>query len=320
MTALVLSRTGSYRSAVRETGQSFKTLSKRIAALEERLGFPLFHTTRNGLVVTAEGMTVIAQAERIAEGVDHLRGIADRAIESGTSQFTISTTSGSGAYWVMPRIAEFHAAHPDIHLRIVTGKQTEATTQPEADISLQYREPTAPDVMRQKLARVHFVLCASEEYLATNGVPTTAEELAGHQFVFLEPALFAQRKLVEAFLQRSLPPVQTVEVSHAAYLFLAIEHGGGIGFTPTFILAAERRMKVIEVDLHQPIDLWICYAENARQNPRLSLTIDWLIQLFEPRSNPWFRSDFINPREFPAQIEKLGSQNTVNKHRFNNPV
>ena len=320
MAALSLSRAGSYRAAARETGQSFKTLNKRIQSLEEELGYPIFRTKRNGLTLTNEGVSVIAEAERIEKGITRLRRMAKDSLGVAVSEFTIATSVGAGTYWVMPSVASFQAKNPMIHLRFVGNNRHDSNAFGTADISIQFNEPVDPDIVRKKLARVHFILCASEEYVELNGLPSNLNDLDDHRFVLVEPGWFSQRDLIEAYIKRPLKPQNRVEVPHAAFHFLAVEHGVGIGMIPTFVMATSTRMRMLDIEIHASVDMWICYASEARQNPRLSLTIDWLIDLFEPRTNPWFRREFIHPRVFPELIDKMGLKEKLRRHKFERAV
>jgi len=39
------------------------------------------------------------------------------------------------------------------------------------------------------------------------------------------------------------------------------------------------------------------YHPDARSTPRVSVFIDWLKTLFDPKRYPWFGDEFIHPRE-----------------------
>lgn len=316
LACLVLSRTGSYRSATREIGQSFKALSGKVAELESKLGFPVFHKTRNGVVVTTEGEAVIAAAAEIENGLQRLRQLAKSLLNSNQSEVIIGASAGIGMYWIMPRIVEFHKKFPLVRLRVVANDQAIGSRRAGIDISLQYDEPSSPETVRVKVAKVHLVLCASDKYLSVHGTPRVPGDLAGHRFVFLNPGWFDQKALIEVNAGRALPASQILEVGGTAEYFLAVEHGAGIGLVPTFIFAADSTLRVIDVEVHYSIDFWMCYAADARLNPRLNETIKWLIELFEPRFNPWFRREFIHPAEFPALIARLGIRDALERHRF----
>lgn len=316
---LLLARAGSYRSATRESGLSFKTLSKRVATLEAELGFPIFHTTNNGLKVTNEGKAVIAEAERIEDGLNRLRLMAQRSLPKTVSEFVISASAATISYWLMPRMAEFQAVNPQISLRFQSYGPTLVAVPHEGDISLHLHEPLEGELVRQRLARLHMVLCGSSDYLSLHGNPSTPAELSSHAFVEMRPGWYGQNEVVERYLGGSQPPNQNMLISDPGIFLLMLKRGAGLGMMPTYILAADSELCATDVDILISHDIWISYARDARQNPRLSLTIDWLIGLFEPKLNPWFRRSFVHPREFPDLIEKLGIGETIAKHRFRSP-
>jgi hypothetical protein len=38
--------------------------------------------------------------------------------------------------------------------------------------------------------------------------------------------------------------------------------------------------------------------------------IDWLKDVFDPRAKPWYREEFIHPREFAAYLDRDAEQPT----------
>ncbi|UFX44107.1 LysR family transcriptional regulator [Bradyrhizobium sp. 41S5] len=112
-------RTGSFAAAGSELNVSAAAISRMVHLLEERLGVALFERKANRLVTT--------QAGRAYQG--GLTPIFD-ALASLTAQVTASAsarvlTVGVGPTfalkWMIPHLAEFRKAEPDIEVRITTG-------------------------------------------------------------------------------------------------------------------------------------------------------------------------------------------------------
>ncbi len=45
-------------------------------------------------------------------------------------------------------------------------------------------------------------------------------------------------------------------------------------------------------------DVWLTYHPDVARIPRVRHVIDWVVDSFDPRRFPWFRDEFIHPREF----------------------
>ena len=91
-------------------------ISHQIKALESDLGVRLVARAGRGIRLTDEGER-FAQRVRgaLTELSDAVRELADR---SNPRQLRISVTPSFAARWLLPRMARFAAAHPDIDLDV----------------------------------------------------------------------------------------------------------------------------------------------------------------------------------------------------------
>jgi len=107
-----------FTRAALELYVSQAALSHQIRSLEERLGVRLFHRLPRGVALTEEGAAlypVLNEAfDRIALGMARFVGGAGREV------LTVGVVGTFAAGWLLPRLADFEAAHPDIELRLQT--------------------------------------------------------------------------------------------------------------------------------------------------------------------------------------------------------
>lgn len=104
----------SFSRAAKALNVKQSTLSRRVLALEQRLGIQLFDRHNRGAVPTETGRAFLSVARRIITDVDNLQTTA-RAVSYGEKGriavgFTASLMSGN----MRATIAEFMARHPDI--------------------------------------------------------------------------------------------------------------------------------------------------------------------------------------------------------------
>ncbi len=94
-------------------------VSQQVKTLEEILGVPLFRRLPRGLALTAEGealLPVLTDAfRRIASTLDRFEGGRLREVLMLGAVGTFVTG------WLLPRLAEFRAAHPFVDLRLMTN-------------------------------------------------------------------------------------------------------------------------------------------------------------------------------------------------------
>jgi hypothetical protein len=89
--------------------------------------------------------------------------------------------------------------------------------------------------------------------------------------------------------------------NNSSALLWAIIKGVGIGWSPTYMHAMGPQMVPIDLDLVFSFDVWLAYHADAAQIPRVRRLIDWVKESFDPKEYPWFRDEFIHPRDLPRE-------------------
>jgi len=80
----------------------------------------------------------------------------------------------------------------------------------------------------------------------------------------------------------------------------AILNGAGIGALPTYIQAISIDLIPLPIDVSSWADIWLTYRADAKRTARIQQTIEWVMQLYDPRRYPWFRDELIHPDRFAA--------------------
>jgi LysR family glycine cleavage system transcriptional activator len=111
-------------------------VSRHVAKLETALGSRLFRRRGRQLELTAEGAqlhTFVREAfERINEGVDLLSRAPGELI------LKIKVPPTLGIRWLIPRLVQFHALHPEIDVQITTSHQPVDFDQEDVDVAVHW--------------------------------------------------------------------------------------------------------------------------------------------------------------------------------------
>jgi LysR family glycine cleavage system transcriptional activator len=112
-------RQQSFTLAARELRVTQSAVSQQVRALEQQLGVTLFIRLPRGLHLTAEGSrlqrAVSLGFEHIADAVAEIRR-ADTA-----PAITIGVTFAIATFWLVPRLPQFRAMHPDIDVHVIAS-------------------------------------------------------------------------------------------------------------------------------------------------------------------------------------------------------
>jgi DNA-binding transcriptional LysR family regulator len=178
-----LMRCGSLSAAARELQVSPPAVSKRLAAIEARLGVTLLHRTTRRLALTPEGETYLANARRILGEIETLERELQGARAEPAGLLRVNATLGFGRMHVAPAIATFARAHPKVEIQLQLSVNPPPLTDDAFDVCVRFGEPPDARVVARMLAANRRLLCASPAYLQRQGAPRTPQDLAGHSII-----------------------------------------------------------------------------------------------------------------------------------------
>ena len=294
-------RCGSFRSAAERLELSINGVRRRIDDFERQIGATLFTRDVHGTRLTEEGSLVVSAVERMEAASFDLLRAGSSVTNTLSGEVRVAITEGLGTFWLAPRLVEFQQSFPNIVVDLHCAMRSADVSRHEADIAIQLTRPAALDVKLVRLGRMHLMFFASRKYLDTFGAPTTAGELVKHRLVMQVTDQIAAKEAFESLFPGYAPRdllVMKTNVSSAHYW--AVANGAGIGVFPTYAPALGGKMIPLEIELRRPFDIWLSYHPGSGRIPRVRRMIDWLVEAFNPAKFPWFRDEFVHPREFDA--------------------
>ena len=294
-------RCGSFRSAAERLELSINGVRRRIDDFERQIGATLFTRDAHGTRLTEEGSLVVSAVERMEAASFDLVRAGNSATNTLSGEVRVAITEGLGTFWLAPRLVEFQQSFPNILVDLHCAMRSADVSRHEADIAIHLSRPAALDVKLVRLGRMHLMFFASRKYLDTYGAPTTAEELVKHRLVMQVTDQIAAKEAFESLFPGYSPRdllVMKTNVSSAHYW--AVANGAGIGVFPTYACALGGKMIPLEIELRRPFDIWLSYHPGSGRIPRVRRMIDWLVEAFNPAKFPWFKDEFVHPREFKA--------------------
>lgn len=144
---LALSQARSMSAAAKALKVRQPTVSRRIAALEQSLGYALFQRSATGVTLTAAGERLIAPASKMADWAGELARSAQHRAARASGLVRIAAPPGVASDFVAPFAAWLRSKEPSITLQILTGIQYVDLARGEADLALRTRAPTQTDLV-----------------------------------------------------------------------------------------------------------------------------------------------------------------------------
>lgn len=277
---LAVAEAGSLSAAARRLGVSQPTLTRRMAALEERLGAELFLRTPRGLELTDAGEAILEPArhmEQEARAVEVAVTGRDRAL---AGPVRITATEGLAIDWLTPELAVFQRSHPEIEIQFLIRNTNVNLLEREADIAVRLGRPRQVDLVARRVGDLAYGLYASRAYLDERGRPQNDDDLRQHQAVVFDELL--KHAQLGSWLERSLGPARIVFRANSLQAQLAAMRAGyGIGAQAPFIASRRAELERVLPDRSLLLDIWLVTHPGLRRSARMRAVYDFLIERFE---------------------------------------
>ena len=181
---LAIREHGSLAGAAAGAGVVPSVITKRLAALEARLGLKLFQRTTRRVVTTPEGEALCERAVGLLAGFAAMESELQERQKEPVGRIRLAATFGFGRLWLGPALAEFQARHPQLEVQLQLTEQLPDLAVEGFDGAVwlwAVRGQRATEWTGRRLARNQRVLAAAPAYLQQRGAPATVEELAAHE-------------------------------------------------------------------------------------------------------------------------------------------
>src|ERR1044071_6035830 len=180
---------GSLSAAARELSVSTAVVSRRLAALESRLGVRLINRTTRSLHLTDEGASYLEACNRVLGEIEE----ADAAVAAGRGEpqgtLRVALPASFGNQHVAPLIPDFAVRYPKVQLVLSLSDRYVNVIEEGFDLAVRIAELEDSSLAARKLAPNRRVVCASPEYLRRYGTPRTPMDLTHHNCLNTNPEL-----------------------------------------------------------------------------------------------------------------------------------
>ncbi len=174
--------TGSFSKVAREFGLSQPSVSRTIAALEDRLGVKLLTRTTRQLSLTHPGEVLLSRARDVLAGVEEAENAA-RGADRVSGILRVEMPATFGVRQIVPLLPSFLEQNPLLKIDLMMSDRYENLVAERADMAIRFGKQRDSSFVARKLATTRRLFVASPAYLARRGTPKSLADLPRHHLI-----------------------------------------------------------------------------------------------------------------------------------------
>lgn len=282
---------GSFTAAARALGISTSLASRRITALEARVGAPLLLRTTRSVRLTALGEAFTERCRTALELLDDAEHLAAAEQLEPRGRLRVSVPHTFGLRYLAPVVARWCARHPHVVADVSYSDRQVDLVDEGFDLAVRItsRLPDS-DLVARKLATMETWVVASCAYLTARGEPSTPHDLRHHDALLYTLAGDPRRWTFATDDGPVTVPVDGRVVSdNGEALVAACVAGLGIATLPDWLVADDVRsgtLRRVLTDLPvQRQAMWALHPPHRQHAPKVQAFVDALAEAMDPV--PW---------------------------------
>jgi len=277
---LLVANEGSLTDASKRLNLSQSSISRQIKKLEDSLKVVLFHRHPRGLLLTEQGELLFKSANKIYLEINSTLAKINDSKETAFGELKVTTTTGFGTLWLAPRLKKLYERHPNIQINLMLEEKLLNLSMREADIAIRLQSPSQADLIQRKLISVRIKFFSTQNYLESNGSPSTIEDLAeNHRLICYSPnsaQITAGQKWIAPFLDKQ--NFSLLFLNNYYGIFRAVRNGLGIGTLPDYLASDfPELVQVLPEFQSDMVPVHIAYPQELKKSKRVEAFKDFII-------------------------------------------
>lgn len=177
---------GSFSRAAERLGLPKSSVSRRLAALEQRLGERLLLRTTRRQTLTEFGALLLEHARQVVAEVDAVAALSEHRQSAPSGRLRVSMPSDFANLLLADALAGFVATYSGIHLELDLSPRRVDLLGEGFDLAIRVGDlPDDAMLVARRLSELTIGLYASAGYLTLAGHPASPEELTHHNAIGL---------------------------------------------------------------------------------------------------------------------------------------
>lgn len=260
-------RNGSYAKASAKLGLNETTVSRRLARLEEKLGFKVFQTVNSERIPTDAGRRVLDVARGMSGYSDQLTNLASEG--KPIAKRRIASTEPIANHFLAPSLPTFFSEHPHLNIELQLSTDNASFSRWETDLAVRLSRPEKGNIVVRKLASYEWLLVQPRKNKPVFGCGGIEQYMTKEEWA------------LQCSIIGNLPMLTLNGMTMALHL---VSSGQCVGFLPSYMCAKLWDNPLLKLEsVGSERQVWLLIQEHLRKDPDTRLVTDWIERAFQAR-------------------------------------
>lgn len=275
----------SFSAAAVDLGLARSTVTEAVKLLEEGIGTRLLERTTRHVTPTLDGRAFYERCLAILAEVDEAENIFRDAQPRGLLR--VDAHGFLTRTFLLPRLHEFLDRYPLLDLQIGQGDRLVDLVREGVDCVIRAGEIDDSGLIMRRLGTIAEITCAGRDYVEKHGMPSSPDDLEGHQAIGFISSRTGQIMPLEFMVGDEVRYVtlpSRLTVNNSDTMVDLARRGFGLMQAPRYRLQRDIDEGVLVEVLADfppsPTRLTALYPQNRQLSPRVRVFIDWIVKVF----------------------------------------
>lgn len=277
-----------FTRAAEELGLTPAAVSHQIKELEDQLDLVLFARDGRHLQLTPAGMLLFEAAASALESLQRAVGRA-RGMARGATQLRMSLSARFATNWLLPRLPQFQAAHPELELSFDISDALRDFDGDDIDLAIRFGTGRVAHACADRLFDTVIAPVCSPRLLADGARLEQPSDLLRHTLYYVDWKTDGMvwpnwRMWMAAAGIADFDDRRCVGFADSSHVVQAVIDGGGIGLADLDMIANDlaqgrlQRLFDTVVPVAPDYAYHLVYPQRSREDPRILAFRSWLLE------------------------------------------
>ncbi|TDR82757.1 transcriptional regulator GcvA [Paludibacterium purpuratum] len=270
----------SFTRAAAELSLTQSAVCRQIAGLEQYLGVPLFNRIKKRISLTDAGQQY---AKQIREDLARLERdtLSVMAHQGSGGVLELAVIPTFATRWLIPRLGEFNAQHPEVTLNLTTRAEPFMFTDTPFDAAIHFGDPIWPGAVAEYLFGEEIVPVCSPKLLEQEKLPLDPHDLKRFTLLHQSARPDAWHQWFDMVHIADINAMRGPRYELFSMLVEAARASLGVALVPRFFVLNELSSGELVVPCTHPMKsergYYLVYPERKSTSVALQTFMQWLL-------------------------------------------